>query len=62
MIPQNFTHRSQQAIAAAQEIATSNGQPQVEPPHLFLALRLSFNMDFNRIIVASTSLSGMGFC
>ena len=38
MIPQNFTHRSQQAIAAAQEIATSNGQPQVEPPHLFLAL------------------------
>jgi ATP-dependent Clp protease ATP-binding subunit ClpB len=38
MLPQNFTHKSQEAISAAQEIATANGQPQVEPPHLFLAL------------------------
>ncbi len=38
MIPQNFTHKSQEAIQAAQEIASLNGQPQVEPPHLFLAL------------------------
>jgi len=38
MIPQNFTHKSQEAIQAAQEIAMMNGQPQVEPPHLFLAL------------------------
>lgn len=38
MIPQNFTHKSQQAIQDAQEIANENGHPQVEPPHLFLAL------------------------
>ncbi|OGH64527.1 MAG: ATP-dependent chaperone ClpB [Candidatus Magasanikbacteria bacterium RIFCSPHIGHO2_01_FULL_41_23] len=38
MPPQNFTHKSQEAIQSAQEIATENGQQQVEPPHLFLAL------------------------
>src|SRR3989338_10737277 len=38
MPPQNFTHKSQEAIESAQEIATENGQQQVEPPHLFLAL------------------------
>ena len=38
MIPQNFTNKSQQAIQEAQEIANENGHPQVEPPHLFLAL------------------------
>ena len=38
MIPQNFTHKSQEAIHNAQRIAHENGQPQVEPPHLFLAL------------------------
>lgn len=38
MIPQNFTHKSQEAIQSAQLIALENGHPQVEPPHLFLAL------------------------
>jgi len=38
MIPQNFTHKSQEAIQRAQQISHENGQPQVEPPHLFLAL------------------------
>ena len=38
MFPQNFTHKSQQAIQGAQQIANENGQQQVEPPHLFLAL------------------------
>ncbi len=37
MIPQNFTHKSQEAIQNAARIASENGQPQVEPPHLFLA-------------------------
>ncbi|MDO8626346.1 MAG: ATP-dependent chaperone ClpB [Candidatus Magasanikbacteria bacterium] len=38
MIPQNFTHKSQEAIQTAASIANTNGQQQVEPPHLFLAL------------------------
>lgn len=38
MIPQNFTHKSQEAIQRAQQISLENGQPQVEPPHLFFAL------------------------
>ena len=38
MIPQNFTHKSQEAIQNAARIANDNGQPQVEPPHLLLSL------------------------
>ncbi len=38
MFPQNFTHKSQEAIQNAATIANEHGQPQVEPPHLFLAL------------------------
>ncbi|MBI2444426.1 MAG: ATP-dependent chaperone ClpB [Candidatus Magasanikbacteria bacterium] len=38
MNPQNFTHKSQEAIQAAARIANEYGQAQVEPPHLFLAL------------------------
>ncbi len=36
--PQNFTRKSQEALQKASEIAHDNSQPQVEPPHLFLAL------------------------
>ncbi len=38
MNPQNFTHKSQEALQRASQIAHENGQPQVEPPHLFLSL------------------------
>jgi ATP-dependent Clp protease ATP-binding subunit ClpB len=38
MIPQNFTQKSQEALQHASQIAQKNGQPHVEPPHLFLAL------------------------
>ncbi|HAT03158.1 MAG TPA: ATP-dependent chaperone ClpB [Candidatus Magasanikbacteria bacterium] len=38
MMPQNFTHKSQEAIQNAQLIAHENGQQQIEPPHLFLSL------------------------
>src|SRR3989338_5896645 len=38
MIPHNFTHKSQEAMQRAAAIATENGQPQVEPPHVFAAL------------------------
>ncbi|OIO20257.1 MAG: ATP-dependent chaperone ClpB [Candidatus Magasanikbacteria bacterium CG_4_9_14_0_2_um_filter_41_10] len=38
MIPQNFTQKSQEALQHAAQIGQKNGQPQVEPPHLFLAL------------------------
>lgn len=38
MNPQQFTHRSQEALQRAGQISSENGQPQVEPPHLFLAL------------------------
>ncbi len=37
MNPQNFTHKSQEAIQNAARIAEHNGQAQIEPPHLFLA-------------------------
>lgn len=37
MNPQNFTHKSQEAIQQAARIADQNGQPHIEPPHLFLA-------------------------
>lgn len=36
--PQNFTLKSQEALQVASQIAAQNGQPQVDPPHLFLAL------------------------
>jgi len=38
MSPQNFTHKSQEALQNASQIANENGQPQVEPPHLFASL------------------------
>ncbi len=38
MMPQNFTNKSQEAIQNAQGIAHENGQQQIDPPHLFLAL------------------------
>ncbi len=38
MIPNNFTQKSQEALQKALEIANDNGQPQIEPPHLFFAL------------------------
>ena len=38
MMPQNFTNKSQEAIQNAQIIANENGQQQIDPPHLFLAL------------------------
>jgi len=37
MNPQNFTHKSQETIQNAARIAEQNGQPQIEPPHLFFA-------------------------
>ncbi len=36
--PQNFTQKSQEAIQLASQIAAENGLPQIEPPHLFLAM------------------------
>ncbi len=38
MIPQNFTNKSQEIMQNAARIAYENGQPQIEPPHLFFAL------------------------
>ncbi len=38
MLPQNFTHKSQEALQIAHQIAQTNGQQQLEPIHLFLAL------------------------
>src|SRR3989339_2142901 len=38
MNPQNFTQKSQEAIQNASQIANDNGQQQIEPPHLFMAL------------------------
>ncbi|MBU2542105.1 ATP-dependent chaperone ClpB [Patescibacteria group bacterium] len=34
----NFTNKTQEALQRASQIANENGQPQVEPPHLFFAL------------------------
>lgn len=36
--PNNFTNKSQEALQRASQIAHENSQPQVEPPHLFMAL------------------------
>ena len=36
--PQQFTHKSQEALQHANRIAQENKQPQIEPPHLFSAL------------------------
>ncbi|MFA6429924.1 MAG: ATP-dependent chaperone ClpB [Patescibacteria group bacterium] len=38
MRPQNFTHKSQEALQLAQQFALQNGQPALEPVHLLLAL------------------------
>ena len=38
MMPQNFTNKSQEIMQNAARIAYENGQPHVEPPHLFFAL------------------------
>jgi ATP-dependent Clp protease ATP-binding subunit ClpB len=38
MNPQNFTNKSQEALQRAATISHENGQPHMEPPHLFLAL------------------------
>jgi ATP-dependent Clp protease ATP-binding subunit ClpB len=51
MMPQNFTNKSQELIQKAAQIATQNGQPQVEPPHLFFAM-----LEDEESIVASVLL------
>lgn len=38
MIPNNFTTKSQEALQHAHQISIDNGQPQIEPIHLFKAL------------------------
>ena len=38
MMPNNFTHKTQEALQRGSAIANENGQPQMEPPHLFFAL------------------------
>ena len=38
MMPNNFTHKSQEAIQQAHMLATENGQPAIEPIHLLGAL------------------------
>jgi len=38
MRPQNFTHKSQEALQLAQRFALQHGQPALEPVHLLLAL------------------------
>lgn len=38
MNPNQFTHKSQEAIQHAHELAESHGQPQIHPEHLLLAL------------------------
>lgn len=38
MNPQQFTHKSQEILQRAAELAKEHGQPHIEPPHLFLAL------------------------
>jgi len=38
MTPQNFTNKSQELIQKSAQIASQNGQPQVEPAHLFFAM------------------------
>lgn len=38
MVPNNFTNKSQEALQNAHQISLDNGQPQIEPIHLFKAL------------------------
>ncbi|MFH1252876.1 MAG: ATP-dependent chaperone ClpB [Candidatus Uhrbacteria bacterium] len=38
MLPNNFTHKSQEALQHAHNIAVDNGQPALEPIHLLAAL------------------------
>ena len=38
MQPDRFTIKSQEAVAAAQRLASENSNPEVAPPHLLLAL------------------------
>src|SRR5262249_60792684 len=38
MQPDRFTVKSQEAVAAAQRLASENSNPEVAPPHLLLAL------------------------
>ena len=38
MMPNNFTHKAQEAIQQAHMISTENGQPAVEPIHLLASL------------------------
>lgn len=38
MNPQNFTHKSQEALQSAQSVAEENGQAQVHPEHLLWTL------------------------
>jgi ATP-dependent Clp protease ATP-binding subunit ClpB len=38
MQPDRFTHRSQEAVAAAQRLAAEHGNPEVAPQHLLLAV------------------------
>ncbi|PIR04117.1 MAG: ATP-dependent chaperone ClpB [Candidatus Magasanikbacteria bacterium CG11_big_fil_rev_8_21_14_0_20_39_34] len=40
MIPNNFTHKTQEALQEAQQISFEHSHPQIDPPHLFLALLL----------------------
>ncbi len=38
MLPQNFTHKSQEALQNAQQLAFQSGQQTLEPAHVFFAL------------------------
>lgn len=38
MLPNNFTHKSQEALQQAHDIALDNGQPALEPIHLLASL------------------------
>ncbi len=38
MQPDRFTIKSQEAVAAAQRLASESANPEVAPPHLLLAL------------------------
>jgi ATP-dependent Clp protease ATP-binding subunit ClpB len=38
MLPNNFTHKSQEALQYAHDLALDNGQPALEPIHLLAAL------------------------
>jgi ATP-dependent Clp protease ATP-binding subunit ClpB len=38
MQPDRFTVKSQEAVSAAQRLASENSNPQVAPPHLLAAL------------------------